>query len=78
MIAVYSTNSNSSGVKVIKFHNDRGEVIFERSFSNPPGVNLKMDGDTPILVVERINNDTGRKMRDIYRWNGKAFMLVSQ
>lgn len=78
IIAVYSTNSNSSGVKVIKFHNDDGEVIFERAFSNPPGVKLMMEGDTPILIVEMTNETTGRKIKDIYRWNGNAFVLTGK
>lgn len=78
IIAVYSSNSNSTGVKVIKFHNDEGDVIFERSFNNPPGVKLIMEDDNPMLIVEMTNEATGRKMKDVYRWNGKAFMLVSQ
>ncbi|MFH1269492.1 MAG: hypothetical protein ABIH75_00345 [Candidatus Omnitrophota bacterium] len=78
IIAIYSTNVNSSGVKVIKFHGDKGDVIFERSFNNPPGVKLVMDQDTPMLIVERTNEASGRKIKDIYRWDGKSFELVSK
>ena len=78
IIAVYSTNVNSSGVKVIKFDKDKGDVVFERVFNNPPNVKFVMEDNIPTLIVEETIPATGRKLKSIYRWNGKAFTLVGK
>jgi len=78
IIAIYSTYVNSSGVKVIKFDKDKGDVVFEHVFNNPPNVKFVMEGNIPTLIVEETIPATGRKLKSIYRWNGKAFMLVGK
>jgi PBP1b-binding outer membrane lipoprotein LpoB len=78
IIAIYSTTLNSSGVKVIKFDKDKGDVVFERVFNNPPNVKFMMEDNIPTLIVEETIQATGRKLKSIYRWNGKAFTLVGK
>ena len=78
IIAVYSTNVNSSGVKVIKFDKDKGDVVFEHVFNSPPNVKFVMEDNIPTLIVEETIQATGRKLKSIYRWDGKAFTLVGK
>jgi len=78
IIAIYSTTLNSSGVKVIKFDKDKGDVVFERVFNNPPNVKFMMQDNIPNLIVEETIQATGRKLKSIYRWDGKAFTLVEK
>ena len=78
IVAIYSTAVNSSGVKVIKFHNDKGDVVFERVFNNTPNVKFVMKDNIPSLVVEETGKIRGRKLKSIYRWDGKAFTLVGK
>ena len=72
IVAIYATAVNSSGVKVIKFDKDKGDVVFEHVF-NSPNVKFVMKGNIPTLIVEEIIPATGCKLKNIYRWNGKAF-----
>jgi hypothetical protein len=37
-----------------------------------------MEGNIPTLIVEETIQATGRKLKSIYRWNGKAFTLVGK
>jgi len=78
IVAIYSTAVNSSGVKVIKFHNDKGDVVFERVFNNTPNVKFVMKDNIPSLVVEETGKIRGPKLKNIYRWDGKAFTLVGK
>jgi len=77
MIAVYATAANNSGVKVIKFYNGKGEVIFGRHFESPY-IKLMMEKNTPVLITEEITQVaagcSGVRTRNVYRWNGKAFI----
>ena len=52
IVAIYATAVNSSGVKVIKFDKDKGDVVFERVFNNPPNVKFMMEDNIPTLIVE--------------------------
>jgi len=78
IIAIYSTKVNSSGVKVIKFDKDKGEVVFEHVFNNPPNVKFVMENNIPTLIVEETILATGRKLKSIYRWDGKSFTPVGK
>ncbi len=79
IVAIYATNNNLSGVKVIKFHDEKGEVIFERVFDSPD-VKFQMKDNIPAIIVEKTNQNLGctRGLEDIYRWNGKAFTLKKE
>ncbi len=72
IVAIYATVVNSNGVKVIKFDNEKGEVVFERVF-NSQNLKFVMNGNIPTLIVEEIIPATGSKLKSIYHWNGKAF-----
>mgnify|MGYP001604071316 FL=1 len=78
IVAIYATAVNSSGVKVIKFDKDKGDVVFEHVFNSPPNVKFVMEDNIPTLIVEETIQATGRKLKSIYRWNGKAFTLVGK
>jgi len=77
IVAIYATAVNSSGVKVIKFDNDKGDVVFGHVF-NSQNLKFVMEGNIPTLIVEETIPATGRKLKSIYRWNGKAFTLVGK
>lgn len=75
IVAIYATGINSSGVKVIKFHNDIGDVIFGRIF-NTTDVKFAMNDNVPTLIVERTvqaRGCAGSRLKSIYHWDGKAF-----
>jgi len=72
IVAIYATAVNSSGVKVIKFDKDKGDVLFERVF-NSQNLKFVVEGNIPTLIVEETIQATGSKLKSIYRWNGKAF-----
>ena len=77
IIAIYATGVNSSGVKVIKFDKDRGNVIFERIF-NTPNTKFEMKKGIPTIIVEetvQATGCTGGRLKNIYCWDGKAFIL---
>ncbi len=74
IIAIYATGVNSSGVKVIKFDKDRGNVIFERIF-NTPNTKFEMKKGIPVIKFEEIGRVAGRRVKGAYCWDGKAFVL---
>lgn len=78
IVAIYATPDNSRGVKVIKFHKDKGDVAFEHVFTNSPNVKFVSQDNTPTLIVEETIPATGRKSKSIYRWNGNAFTPVKK
>lgn len=80
IVAIYAISADSSGVKVIKFHNSKGDVIFERVFDTP---NLKfaMKDNVPVLIAEQkveIAGCMNGRLKSIYRWDGKAFKLAGK
>jgi len=80
IVAIYAVSADSSGVKVIKFDNSKGNVIFERVFDTP---NLKfaMKDNAPILITEQkveIAGCINGRLKSIYRWDGKAFKLAEK
>ena len=81
IVAIYATGNNSTGVKVIKFHNDKGDIIFERVF-NTPDVKLSMKNNIPTLIVEEsvqvAAGCSGGRIKNVYRWDGKGFMPVGR
>lgn len=80
IVAIYAVSSDSSGVKVIKFHNSKGDVIFERVFDTP-NVKFAMKDNVPILITEQkveIAGCMSGRLKSIYRWNGKAFELAGK
>ena len=78
IVAIYAAAVNSSGVKVIKFDKDKGDVVFERVFNNTPNVKFVMKDNIPSLVVEETGKIRRCKLKSIYRWDGKAFTLVGK
>ena len=77
IVAIYATAVNSSGVRVIKFDKDKGDVVFEHVF-NSQNLKFAMEDNVPTLIVEETIQATGRKLKSIYRWNGKAFTLIGK
>lgn len=80
IVAIYTTGINASGVKVIKFHNDTGDVIFERIFATPD-VKFAMQGNMPTIITEETAQAAGctrRVLKSIYRWDGKGFTFVGK
>ncbi len=73
-VAIYTAGANSSGVKVIKFLNGKGDVIYRQTF-NTPNVKFMMKDNLPTLMVEQKSSSTGWAMgtKSFYRWDGKAF-----
>lgn len=77
IIAIYATHSSASGVKVIKFRNGKGEVIFERIFDTSD-IKFEIKNGVPVLMVNEAGEAAGCDMRgvkSVYRWDGKAFVL---
>jgi hypothetical protein len=74
IIAIYATGVNSSGVKVIKFDKDRGNIIFKRIF-NTPNTKFEMKKGIPVIKFEEIGQVAGRRVKGAYCWDGKAFIL---
>lgn len=71
IVAIYVTNTYSSGVAVVKFDNDKGRVIFERTFNTP---NIKFEiikGIPTIILDEKAEYSTLRRFK--YFWDGEAF-----
>ncbi|MDD4895035.1 MAG: hypothetical protein PHW54_06980 [Candidatus Omnitrophica bacterium] len=80
IIAIYTPALNSSGVKVIKFYGDKGEVVFERNFDTP-NLKFRMKGRAPTLIAEYKSEATGCSSgitKDFYRWDGNAFVAVKK
>ncbi len=80
IVAIYATAVNSSGVKVIKFTNDKGNIIFERIL-NSPNTKLEIKKGIPVLIVEETTQAigcSGGRIKSIYRWDGKAFTLTGK
>ena len=74
IIAIYATGVNSSGVKVIKFDKEGGNIIFERIF-NTPNTKFEMRKGIPVIKFEETGQAAGRRVKGAYRWDGKAFVL---
>lgn len=75
IIAIYATSANSTGVKVIKFQGDKGEVAFERVFDTP-NVTFVVK-KKPVLVVRKKGPAAGcssKKSKTLYMWDGKTFV----
>jgi len=77
IIAVYSTNMNATGVKVIKFHGKGCDIIYHRSF-NSQSTRLRIEKGTPIITVEGTDYPVGCGLKNTYIWDGKAFVLSRQ
>jgi hypothetical protein len=80
IVAIYTTNKprHASGVKVVKFHNDKGEIIFERIYDSS-NIEFVMKDNIPIIIVEKTVESAGcttGKIRSYYQWNGKAFAFL--
>ncbi len=75
IVAIYVAALNSSGVKVIKFHGEKGDIIFEHVFDTPT-LKFMMKGKTPTLMAEYKGDGTGcsSRKRVFYRWEGSAFV----
>jgi len=80
IVAIYTAGANSSGVKVIKFYGDKGDVIFERIF-NTPNVKFAIKDNNPCLIVEVTEQATGcttHRLKGVYRWDGKVFTFAGK
>jgi len=74
-VAIYTAGPNSSGVKVIKFSNGKGEVIYKQVF-NTPNIKFMIKDNLPTLMVEQKSSSSGWAMgtKSFYHWDGKTFM----
>lgn len=77
VVAIYAAGSKSSGVRVIKFSKDKGDVIFERIF-NTPNTKFEVRKGIPTIISEEIDYTSGRRLKNTYHWDGKAFILESK
>lgn len=75
IVAIYATPDNLSGVKAVRFHDGKGEVVFEYIFDTP-NVKFAMKDSKPTLIVEQKDEATGctgGRIKSVYQWDGKAF-----
>lgn len=80
IVAIYATSADSSGVKVIRFHNSKGDVVFERVFDTP-SVKFAMKDNVPTLIAEQTVEIAGcmsGRLKSIYYWDGKGFKLAGK
>lgn len=78
ILAVYTTSSNSSGVKVIKINErEKGIMIFEKKFGLPPETEFKVIKETPAITVKKTDPISKKTSKEIYVWAGKAFVPAS-
>jgi hypothetical protein len=73
IVAVYSAGENSSGVKVAKFDNGKGSIIFNRIFNNK-NTKLEIKNGIPCIISEDYDS-AGRKLKRSYLWDGTTFSL---
>ncbi|MCK9594163.1 MAG: hypothetical protein PHH68_00755 [Candidatus Omnitrophica bacterium] len=74
IVAIYDTNSNVCGVKVLKDVDDQAQIIFEQVFVDP-GVKFEVVSGTPKILFCQPIQDTGYKMNRSYSWDGSTFVL---
>jgi len=76
IIAKYIMGAHSSGVKVIKFHEDKPVILFDRG-SGTPNTEFKIVNNIPTLIFEesdyKPDYNTGKRYEEIYQWDGKKF-----
>jgi len=75
IVAVYTTSSNSTGIKVIKTNeNKKGVIVFEKKFELSPDIEFKVIENTPTITVKKTDPVTKKSSKEILRWDGKAFV----
>jgi len=74
IVAIYDTNSNVCGVKVLKDVNGQAQIIFEQIFEDPAVRFEVIEGTPTILFCQAVQN-TGYKIDRSYSWNGTTFVL---
>ena len=74
IIAIYSTYINLGGVKVIKINDGEGAVIFKH-LSSTPIIKFEVIKGIPTIMLEDIDFASGHRVRKIYRWRDKSFIL---
>ncbi len=73
IVALYVTDTNSTGIKVIKTNKEKGKhIVFERVF-NTPNVKFRLKNGTPFLIVRQPEHVGGCGLTKVYHWDGMAF-----
>lgn len=77
IIAKYIIGAHSSGVKVIKFQNDKPVILFDRG-SGTPNTRFEIINNIPTLIFEesdyKPDYNTGKRYEEMYRWDGETFV----
>jgi|GEM_PF-3169877 len=74
IVAIYDTNNNTCGVKVLKDVNNQARIIFERLFDDP-NVKFEVVKGTPRIFFCQASQNAGPKTARSYSWDGKTFTL---
>lgn len=75
-MAVYTTSSNSSGVKVIKINErEKGIMIFEKKFELSPETEFKVIKETPTITVKKTDPISKKTSKEIYVWDVELLFL---
>ena len=74
IVAIYDTNTNVCGVKVLKDVNNQARIIFEHLFDDP-NVKFEVVKGTPKILFCQPAQNTGYKVNRAYSWDGKTFVL---
>ena len=74
IIAIYSTYLNLGGVKIIKVNDGKVDVIFKH-LSGTPIIKFEVIKSIPTIILEDIDFASGHRVRKIYRWRNKSFIL---
>lgn len=74
IVAVYATNSNSTGVRVIKTNKQKGKHIISEQIFNTSYVKFHLKNGTPSIIVRQPEYAAGCGLKKIYHWDGKAFV----
>lgn len=77
IVAIYDTNTNVCGVKVLKDVNNQAVIIFEQVFDDP-GVKFEVIKGVPKILFYQPAGDNGAKSNRSYSWDGKTFVLDPQ
>jgi len=74
IVAIYDTNTNVCGVKVLKDMDNKAKIIFAQSFEDPD-IQFEVVNGIPKILFWQPVQDTAYKVHRSYSWDGKTFML---
>lgn len=72
MVAVYTTKTHTSGVKVMNLGDGKTNIIYAHIF-NTPNARLNVINGMPEIISEEFDPFSGLRLKKTYRWDGKGF-----